>query len=96
MVEIMSADEIPNGVRRCDHVRLAASTSFSADEVSAIDMLIRTLLRGGSIKHLSAHPAVHALARKVESMKRSIARQKKRRETHEASLGRPDPARWRV
>lgn len=82
--------------RRCDIVRLAASCSFSIDEVTALDQLIRSLLRGGNTKHLSAHPAVHALARKVERMKRTIGEQKKRRALHESALGRPDPARWRV
>jgi hypothetical protein len=90
------SDEIPEGARRCDHLRLAASTSFSADEIGALDQLIRALLRGGDVKNLRSHEAVHVLARKVSAMKRSIERQKKRRGLHEASLGRPDPARWRV
>lgn len=61
-------------------VRLAASTSFSAAEVEVLDKLLACLRRGGDARILARSPELGLIARKVETMKQTIERQRVRRE----------------
>jgi hypothetical protein len=68
--------------------RVAASQSFTEPEVAALDLIIKTILRdGGDLRVLRKSAAVINLARKVGSMRASIARQKLKRDTLGKSYG---------
>lgn len=56
----------------------SASQSFSADEVEWLDQVLAVLRRGGDPSVLLRNPASTRVAAKVDVMKRSIARQKRR------------------
>jgi hypothetical protein len=60
-------------------VRLAASTSFTAEEVDGLGELFATLLRGGDARLMMRSPIVQNVIRKITAMKSSIARQRERR-----------------
>lgn len=79
--------------RRCDIVRLAASTSFTAREVDLLDQILAATRRGGDVRMLAKSPEAGAIARKLQVMKASIERQRARRAEHAAELGQPDPNR---
>ncbi len=53
-----------------------ASTTFKKSDVELLDFMITTLLRGGDPKMAMQHEAFASVARKIASMKASIARQK--------------------
>ena len=60
-------------------VRLAASTSFTADEVSALRSLLAKLRSGGDVRILARSKAIANVARKTETMAATLERQRERR-----------------
>lgn len=61
-------------------VRLAASTSFGVAEIEVLDALLACLRRGGDPKIIARSPELVNIARKVQTMKETIERQRVRRE----------------
>lgn len=59
--------------------RLAASQSFTAEEVAALDTIVSSILRGGDARHLQRTPQLAALARKAKAMKATVERAKEAR-----------------
>jgi hypothetical protein len=56
--------------------RVAASQSFTEDEVNVLDAIVLTILRGGDAKILARSPAARSLMQKVQRMKASVERTK--------------------
>jgi phosphatidylserine/phosphatidylglycerophosphate/cardiolipin synthase-like enzyme len=81
--------------RRCDRLRLAASSSFSAAEIALLDQLLAALRRGADVRLLVRTPEARAIMRKVEAMKLTLVRQHVKRDAAIDELGKPDPARER-
>ena len=52
--------------------RLAASQSFTGDEVRLLDQILSTLLRGGDMRILTKSPAYGGLMRKAGAMRRRV------------------------
>lgn len=77
--------------RRCDRVRLSASTSFNEEQIAGLDELVRLILRGADMRVFARKPIVAVLAKRVSVMKATIARQREERDR--AELGAPDPHR---
>lgn len=67
--------------------RVAASQSFTAEEVSALDQLVQIVLRGGDTRVCAKNAAFPNIARKVAGMKSAVAK---------AKAAREDPTRVRV
>lgn len=66
--------------------RIAASQSFTEDEVKWLEQVMRIMLRGGDPKALLRHRETFAsLARKVQAMRRRVESVKAQR----AALDRP-------
>ncbi len=81
--------------RRCDVIKLAATQSFTAIEVDLLHQLLLTALRGGDVRVLVGRPEVAGLLRKARTMKKTIKRQRKRREELASEIGTRDPQRSR-
>lgn len=60
-------------------VRLAASTSFTAREVGALDELLRAVRRGADGKQIAKSPEIASVQRKLLVMQASIERNRARR-----------------
>lgn len=65
-------------------LRVSASQSFTEDEVSVLDAIISTVLRGGDARILARSRAARTLMQKVQTMKASC---KRRKAMHEKTLG---------
>ena len=83
-------DDNPDA-RRCDRVRLAASTSFTEREVLVLDEILSKLLRGAGLREIGPSPQITNIVRKIQKMKLTIGRQRERR--RKQPLGAPDPVR---
>lgn len=59
-------------------VRIAASQSFSEEEIEALDQLLKLILRGGDTYATVRSEAMISVMRKVLVMKTAIARQKRK------------------
>lgn len=79
MPKTLSLEEVKARKIRPSDLRLAASCSFSEEELGALDTILTTLLRGGDTRKMRARD-VQVLAKKVPAMKATIERQKQRRE----------------
>lgn len=67
--------------------RIAASQSFTGEEVDALDLLFRTVRRGGDARMLMRQPVFVKVQRKVEAMRARVAEVRDARAT-----GRTEPA----
>jgi len=56
--------------------RLAASQSFGEDEIKALDLIVRGLMRGGDISRATSLTGFAGLCRKAQTMRKSIEAQK--------------------
>lgn len=65
--------------RRWKNTRLAASTSFKPEEVAFLDQVLAKLRGGQDVRGYARRPELAAIARKVESMKKALDRQRERR-----------------
>jgi hypothetical protein len=54
----------------------SAAQSFTAEEIAALEQILTTLRRGGDASVMARQPVVVRIARKVDAMTRSIARQR--------------------
>jgi len=79
MPRIQTIEELRAKGVRLKNVHLSASTSFSDEEIGALDSILTTLLRGGDARKIASGSAVQRLARKMPTMKAAIERQKARR-----------------
>ena len=53
----------------------SASNSFSAEEIEVMNLIVRTLLKGGGrndLTHLARNPAFHTLSQKFARMREKI------------------------
>lgn len=66
-------------LRPLKSVRLAASTSFTADEVLLLDTMFSAMRRGSDVRTLYRSPVLSGIERKVLTMKATIERQRERR-----------------
>lgn len=66
-------------------VRVSASTSFTAEEVEALDTVLATILRGGSVQTMARHPSVIAVMRKVSRMKERLRHLQRLRDNTESA-----------
>lgn len=60
-------------------VRLAASTSFTAEEISALGALLAKLRGGADARIIARSPAIANVARKIQVMAATVDRQRERR-----------------
>lgn len=65
--------------RSLANLRLAASTSFTEEEIEGLDSLLSTLRRGGDARLIARSPAMVNVSRKVLNMKATLERQRARR-----------------
>lgn len=71
--------------RKLKNIRVAASASFSEEEIAALSEVLSKLLAGGDVRAMRSSKALGGLVRKLPVMKVAIERQKERRAAHEAS-----------
>jgi hypothetical protein len=79
---VSRARPLPDDVaakRSLANLRVAASTSFTADEVHTLSAVLALLRRGGDARMLVRTPVIANVMRKVENMKATLERQKTRR-----------------
>jgi hypothetical protein len=67
------------------NIRVAASASFSEEEIGALSEVLTKLLAGGDVRAMRSSKALGGLMRKLPVMKAAIERQKERRAAHEAA-----------
>jgi hypothetical protein len=75
----MESEEQKARKRASAAIRLAASTSFTAEEVDAMDEIVRLLLRGADMRQVGKSPVVAQLGRKVQVMRATLERQREKR-----------------
>jgi hypothetical protein len=78
MPRTLTTEEVVARRTRMADLRIAASTSFTEEEILALDTILTTMLRGGDTRTLAAAP-IQQLSKKMPSMKAAVARQKERR-----------------
>lgn len=54
----------------------SAANTFSEGEIKLLDVMLKTLLRGGDTGTLTRNPDFPGVVRKVQAMKSSVARRK--------------------
>lgn len=74
-------------------IRLAASTSFTAEEIAALDALLAALRRNADVRVLSRSPQLQSVARKVVTMKAALVRQRERRAAKAEARTDEEPGR---
>ena len=79
--KILSTEE---ALARRRPIQVAASASFSDEQVFALDVVLTTLLRGGDVRAMRKSKALLEVHGKLPVMKAAIERQRERREAQKA------------